>query len=451
MADRRRLGDTADNTDLLGLMLTGVDKQSGETLPDDNIVAQCLTFLVAGHETTSGLLSFAIYYLLKNPQYAQQGAGRGGRSARRRRASPTTSRCTGSRYVRQILDETLRLWPTAPMFTRTPLQDTVVGEQVRLPEGHRAVGAGADAAPGPQRVGRRTPRSSTPTNSRRSGSSRCRRRRIGRSAPACAPASGASSPCRRRRSSSACCCSGSSSSITATTSCTPVDADRQARRFLDQGAAAHRPGRSAASRRSRAADRHRGEAGAESDAAPGRRAAHGTPLLVLFGSNLGTAEGIANQLGREGSERGYQVTVAALDDHGADLPTQGAVLIVCSSYNGEPPENAIAFVGRLAQIQACRRAFAGRVVHGLRLRRHRLGRNVSGRAEAAGHRAGTARRAPDPSARRGQRARRLRRSVPRVARRPLGRRRLGAAACRSSRPRRRRPVRGCRSRWSTGN
>ena len=38
-------GDAADNTDLLGRMLTGVDKQSGEQLPDENIGAQCITFL----------------------------------------------------------------------------------------------------------------------------------------------------------------------------------------------------------------------------------------------------------------------------------------------------------------------------------------------------------------------------------------------------------------------
>ena len=49
-------------------MLTGFDRQSGEELDDDNIIAQCITFLVAGHETTSGLLSFALYALLKNPK-----------------------------------------------------------------------------------------------------------------------------------------------------------------------------------------------------------------------------------------------------------------------------------------------------------------------------------------------------------------------------------------------
>ena len=67
IAERRAQGAAADTTDLLGRMLTGVDKQSGEGLPDHNIRAQCITFLVAGHETTSGLLSFATYYLIKRP------------------------------------------------------------------------------------------------------------------------------------------------------------------------------------------------------------------------------------------------------------------------------------------------------------------------------------------------------------------------------------------------
>ena len=38
-------------------------------------------------------------------------------------------------YVRQILDETLRLWPTAPMFTRTPLADAVLVDKYAIPAG----------------------------------------------------------------------------------------------------------------------------------------------------------------------------------------------------------------------------------------------------------------------------------------------------------------------------
>ena len=48
-------------------MLTGVDRESGEKLDDVNIRYQIITFLIAGHETTSGLLTFALYFLLNNP------------------------------------------------------------------------------------------------------------------------------------------------------------------------------------------------------------------------------------------------------------------------------------------------------------------------------------------------------------------------------------------------
>ena len=66
--ERKESGDLEGKQDLLSRMLDGVDKQSGKGLPDANIRAQCITFLIAGHETTSGLLSFAIYFLLKHPE-----------------------------------------------------------------------------------------------------------------------------------------------------------------------------------------------------------------------------------------------------------------------------------------------------------------------------------------------------------------------------------------------
>ncbi len=65
--DRRASGTVGTVNDLLDRMLTGIDRQSGEKLDDTNIIAQCNTFLVAGHETTSGLLSFALYTLIKIP------------------------------------------------------------------------------------------------------------------------------------------------------------------------------------------------------------------------------------------------------------------------------------------------------------------------------------------------------------------------------------------------
>ena len=71
--------------------------------------------------------------------------------------------------------------------------------------------------------------------------------------------------------------------------------------------------------------------------------AHHTPLLVLFGSNLGTAEGLAHASPRTRRTAGFAATVGALDEHVGALPKEGAVVIVTASYNGQPPDNAAKF------------------------------------------------------------------------------------------------------------
>ena len=110
-------------------MLTGVDKRTGEKLSDDNIIAQCQTFLIAGHETTSGLLSFAISYLLKHPEVVARAQEEVDRVLGTDTSIlPSYQQVQGLTYITQILNETLRLWPTAAAFTRYPYEDALVGE-----------------------------------------------------------------------------------------------------------------------------------------------------------------------------------------------------------------------------------------------------------------------------------------------------------------------------------
>src|SRR6185437_6707090 len=69
VAERRKNAEAAaDKKDVLGAMMTGVDRATGEQLDDVNIRYQINTFLIAGHETTSGLLSCTLYALLKHPE-----------------------------------------------------------------------------------------------------------------------------------------------------------------------------------------------------------------------------------------------------------------------------------------------------------------------------------------------------------------------------------------------
>jgi hypothetical protein len=68
----RRQGEAGSEDDLLGLRLQATDPETGRPLADDNVRDQVLTFLIAGHETTSGLLSFATYSLMRNPHVLAQ-------------------------------------------------------------------------------------------------------------------------------------------------------------------------------------------------------------------------------------------------------------------------------------------------------------------------------------------------------------------------------------------
>ena len=79
------------------------------------------TFLIAGHETTSGLLSFAMLNLLKNPdayfkaqQEVDEVLGRG---------KMTVDHLKSLKYIDAVLRETLRLTPTAPAFSRSIRDD----------------------------------------------------------------------------------------------------------------------------------------------------------------------------------------------------------------------------------------------------------------------------------------------------------------------------------------
>ena len=71
----------------------------------------------------------------------------------------------------------------------------------------------------------------------------------------------------------------------------------------------------------------------------------GEPLLILFGSQTGTAEGLAKKLAREAPARGYVPRLLALNDYAqVNLPTVSRAVIISSTWgDGEPPDNAVAF------------------------------------------------------------------------------------------------------------
>ncbi len=74
-------------------------------------------------------------------------------------------------------------------------------------------------------------------------------------------------------------------------------------------------------------------------------AAPAKPLAVLFGSQTGTAEGLAKKLSKEAEKRGFKAKLVDMAKYETvDLTKEENVLVITSTYgDGEPPDNAQAF------------------------------------------------------------------------------------------------------------
>ncbi|KHE72043.1 bifunctional cytochrome P450/NADPH--P450 reductase [Halobacillus sp. BBL2006] len=335
--ERKQAGDQGED-DLLAHMLKGKDPETGEALDDENIRFQIITFLIAGHETTSGLLSFALYYLLKNPDklekaYAEVDEVLGN-------DTPSYKQVKKLKYVRMILNESLRLWPTAPAFSVYAKENTTLdgayevekGETYTLliPELHRdkSVWGEDTEAFKPERF---EDPSAIPHHAYKP---------FGNGQRACI---------------------GQQFALHEATLVLGMvlqhfDLEDYSNYELDvketltlkpDGLTMRVKSRKDASLIQTPVHSEKKEEKREGAAKPSVVNEHGTPLLFLYGSNLGTSEGVARELAETARHQGFKVNTAPLDDYTDQLPTEGATVIVSASYNGNPPDNATSFVNWL--------------------------------------------------------------------------------------------------------
>jgi cytochrome P450/NADPH-cytochrome P450 reductase len=330
-------------SDILQIMLTARDRQTGKRLPDDNIRAQLITFLIAGHETTSGMLSYALYYISKNPHIEAQLIAEVDRVLGRDFSRvPTFADLDALDYTGRILKESLRLNPTAPGFAKFVQRDTVIGGKYPVKKGGVLLtflgGLHRDPrhfGPDPETfnpdhflpdaVAQRHPHAYHPFG-------------IGIRS-----------------------CIGFQFAL--------VEAKLVLARIYQQF-------------RLRLADpsyqlrsvqtltmKPRGlymvvekrteEKGKLPLSLTSQQQQHEPPqssvqsgsqgILILYGSNMGTAQDLAQKLLQQASARKIPATVAELDSYAQALPKQTPVFVFCSTYNGQPPDNASKFAAWLSQ------------------------------------------------------------------------------------------------------
>jgi cytochrome P450 len=119
IAERRQL-ETHSN-DLLSLLMEAKDEVSGDGMSDRQLHDEALTIFIAGHETTSVALTWCLYLLSQHPEVEKRLRNELEEVLGRR--AITMEDLPALVYTRQVLDETLRLYPPAWASNRSSLAD----------------------------------------------------------------------------------------------------------------------------------------------------------------------------------------------------------------------------------------------------------------------------------------------------------------------------------------
>ncbi|KAG4439164.1 hypothetical protein IFR05_005363 [Cadophora sp. M221] len=351
-----RKSNPNEKKDLLNAMIKGRDPKTGEGLTEESILNNMITFLIAGHETTSGLLSFLFYYLLKNPgayQTAQRQVdevvGRG---------PITVDHMSKLPYIEACLRETLRLRPTAPAFTLQPLPDspdefTTLSGKYQVKKGQPIIALlhsihrdpavfGADAeAFKPERM-LDDPFSRLPNNSWKpfgNGMRGCIGRPFAWQEAILTTAMLLQTFNFRLDDPSY------TLQIKQTLTIKPKDFFMHAslREHIDP-VYVEKMLHVDASKEGFSHEKARNN-GTEMKGSPKK------PMTIIYGSNAGTCEALAQSLARVASSRGYHAQVDPLDSAVDKVPKDQPVILISSSYEGQPPDNAAHFFEWLQNLE----------------------------------------------------------------------------------------------------
>ena len=120
--DRRKANLEA--SDLLAMLMSARDEETGEGLSDQELVDEVMTLVIAGHDTTASALTWTVYCLTQNTEWIDAIRGEvaafpiGVWSMETLQQLQLTSR---------VLQEGMRLYPPVWTFGRRTTEDTLLG------------------------------------------------------------------------------------------------------------------------------------------------------------------------------------------------------------------------------------------------------------------------------------------------------------------------------------
>lgn len=122
---RSRRKVNRDQGDLLTMLLTAQD-EDGSRMTDEQVNAQVLSMLFAGHETTANTMAWTWYLLSNNPHAYEKLTAEIDQVLQGQQ--PTMADLPRLKYTEMVIKESQRLYPSAWYAERVPLNDTTLGE-----------------------------------------------------------------------------------------------------------------------------------------------------------------------------------------------------------------------------------------------------------------------------------------------------------------------------------
>jgi len=127
----KRRANPSAHPDLLDLLLAARDADTDRGLNDAELVANLLTFISAGHETTAVALTWSLWLLAKDEAvqrrvYDEAVAVMG-------HGPVEIAHIDALRLTRQVISESMRLFPPVPMLSRIPKTDMQLGGMAITP------------------------------------------------------------------------------------------------------------------------------------------------------------------------------------------------------------------------------------------------------------------------------------------------------------------------------
>lgn len=109
---------------------------SNRTLTEDESMAQCVLFFIAGQDTTSTVISFTLYLLAIHPDVQKKLREEVDECFRVHGERPSLDVVTKLKYLHCVVSESLRMYPPATRIERSPCEDYVLGDTgVKVPKG----------------------------------------------------------------------------------------------------------------------------------------------------------------------------------------------------------------------------------------------------------------------------------------------------------------------------